>query len=61
MLLYAKGKGTGGERSGWVHKEESLWLAHQRMCSSLEGDLLHCFGTADPDEKRQSIVLRNLL
>jgi hypothetical protein len=34
--------------------------AHVR-CGSLEEDLLHCFSTADPDEKRQSKVLRHLL
>ena len=28
---------------------------------SLEGDLLHCSSTADPPEKRQSMVLRCLL
>jgi hypothetical protein len=31
------------------------------MHSSLVEDLLHCSSTADPNEKRQSTVLRHLL
>ena len=31
------------------------------MHDSLEEDLLHCSSTADPNEKRQSMVLRHLL
>jgi hypothetical protein len=31
------------------------------MLGSLEEDLLHCSSTADPSEKRQSMVLRHLL
>ena len=31
------------------------------MSGSLEEDLLHCSSMADPDEKRQSMVLRCLL
>ena len=31
------------------------------MHSSLEEDLLHCSSMVDPDEKKQSMVLRHLL
>ena len=31
------------------------------MRDSLEEDLLHCSSTADPDEKRQSTILRHFL
>jgi hypothetical protein len=39
-------------------REASLW---EVRCGSLEEDLLHCSSMVDPDEKRQSMVLRFLL
>ena len=43
----------------WLeHRKAFLWEIRH---GSLEEDLLHCSSMADPNEKRQSMVLRHLL
>jgi hypothetical protein len=51
--------------AAWLGGDQCLetqgGLLLEIRCSSLEEDLFHCSSLVDPDEKRQSMVLRYLL
>lgn len=55
VLALLRGLAWFGRSHGWELREVSLREV-RHTCGSLEKDLLLCYSTADPDEKRQSKV-----
>ena len=52
----------GGLACCWqLERREASQQEVRHTHGSVEGDLLHCSSTADPDEKRQFLVLKHLL